>query len=377
MAQRLARGPHKLRVRGSNPRAPTTPKGEQKTKGGFTMDYILSKIKRKHVAWGVSVVLLIVLVFNVIAIVPYNHVGILLRAGVVQNETLPEGWRIKIPFVDGVEVMSNQVQSYRIAAGTEKPTTSETAETKDRQLIPTFEFEVLHQLSKNESFKVFQNYGKNYADTLIGANAVAIIKQVFSTFDAEEIVTNKETIPDMIAQRLNEITKPVGVTITRVNMKTYDFTPEYTAILEERAMLSAQLQNNEIKQNNERIAAQTAYDVAVKQSQKEAETASIKAQNDKEVALINAEADAEAKKLAVDNEVYIIKTRAEAEKTARLAAAEATRAELEAQAAGLNEMVIQKLFMDKWDGRLIPSFGNGSFSFADMTDIIKQYLPRE
>lgn len=338
---------------------------------------LMEKITKKHVIIGISIILLIVLAFNVFASVPYNHVGILLRAGVVQDETLPEGWRIKIPFVDSVEVMSNQVQSYRIATGVENPTTTETAETKDRQLIPTFEFEVLHQLSKNESFKVFQNYGKNYADTLIGANAVAIIKQVFSTFEAEEIVTNKVTIPEMIAERLNAITKPVGVTITRVNMKTYDFTPEYTAILEERAMLSAQLQNNEIKQNNERIAAQTAYDVAVKQSQKEAETASIKAKNDKEVALINAEADAAAKKLAVDNEAYIIQTRAEAEKTARIAAAEATKAELEAQAAGLNEMVIQKLFMDKWDGRLIPSFGNGGFSFADMTDVIKQYLPQE
>lgn len=332
---------------------------------------------KKWIIGGVITVLALIVLFSSIGSVPKNHVGILIRAGVVQDRELSEGWKLKIPIVDSIEAMSNEVQTLRIASGVEKATTSETAETKDRQLIPVFEFEVQYQLSKDQSFNVYKNYGRNYESYLIESNAVSIIKQVFSRYGSESIVEHKENIPLAICEELNKITEPVGIFIRRVNMKTYDFTPEYTALLEERAMLSAQLKNNEIKQNNERIAAQTAQDVAIKNAETEAEKARIKAENDKEVAMIQANSKAEADKINADNEYYVTTKKAQADKEARLAKAEATKAELEAQASGLNEMVIQKLFLEKWNGQLIPSFGSGSgmnLNFADLTDIMKSYI---
>jgi len=346
--------------------------------------------KLKKLIIGVVIgVLLAVLIINSVGTVPYNHVGILIRAGVVQNQELSEGWKIKLPFVDKIIAMSNQVQDTRVSCGVKDATTTESAETMDRQLIPIYDFEIQYQLVKENSFSVYKMYGKNYAPKLVDSNAVAVIKSVFAQYHSEEIVSNKEAIPAKILETLNAITEPIGVKIIRVNMKTYDFTPEYTALLEERAYLSAQLKNNEIKQNNERIAAQTAYDVAVKKAEQEAETARIKAENDKEVALIQAEnakevarvqaeSDAAAKKIKVDNEAYVLVTQAEADKTARLAKAEATKAELEAQASGLNEMVIQRQWIEKWNGELIPNFSGGNgFTFTNLTDVINTYLDAE
>ena len=349
---------------------------------------LAEKKTRNYIIGGVAVFLVFIVLISSFGSVPRNHVGILTRAGVVQQVELDEGWKLKIPFVDRIDSMSNEVQTTRIAAGGDKPTTKDTAETKDQQIVPEFEFEIKHQLARDKSFSVFKNYGMNYEKMLIEDNALAIIKQVFSMYNSEELVDKKLDIPTEVARRLNEITSPVGVEIIIVNMKNYDFTPEYNAILEERAMLSAQLKNNEIKQNNEKIAAQTEYDVAVKKAEKEAETARIKAENDKAVALIQAEqnketalieaqAQADAKKIAVDNEAYVITTKAEADKAARLATAEAIKAELEAQASGLNDLIIQKQFLEKWDGKLIPNFGGSGtgITFTNMTDILKQYLP--
>lgn len=341
---------------------------------------------KKLIVIAACVVLAIILVFSTVASVPRNHVGILIRAGVVQEVELSEGWHLKIPFVDKIESMSNAVNTLRIASGTTNATTKETAETKDRQLIPVFEFEVYYQLSKEQSFSVYKNYGAKYEDALIKSNALAIIKQVFSSYDSEEIVVKKAEIPDRIATLLNEVTSPVGIAIRRVNMITYDFTPEYTAILEERAMLTAQVKNNQIKQENERVAAQTSYDVAVKEAEKQAETARIKAENDKEIALmkaqqeketalIQANAKAEADKINADNEAYVVTKLAEAEKEARLAAAEATKAELEAQASGLNDLVVQKSMIEKWNGQLMPAFGSGNgFTFTDLTQLVTNML---
>jgi len=145
-------------------------------------------------------------------------------------------------------------------------------------------------------------------------------------------------------------------------------------ILEQRALLNAQLENNQLQQKNETIAAQTQYDVAVKQAEKDAETQRIAAENANAIALANANAKAETEKINADNAAYVTRTKAEAERDARLATAEAVKAELEAKASGLNDFVIQQEFIEKWDGKLIPSFGDSGIGFTNYTDIIQQYV---
>ena len=357
------------------------------------------KTIKKWVRIGIAALVLLILITNSIGTVPVNHTGVWKRLGVVQEQAVPEGIHLKIPFVDNIETISNLVQTTTILASqTDKnATTSETAETKDQQLIMSYQFEIQYQLNPSQSFVIYKNYGKNYEKMLIVSNVMPIIKQAFAKFNSEEITANKDAIAQYIQSELAAYTETFGINILRVNFVSYDFTKEYNAILEERAALKAQVLNEELRQNQERVAAQTAYDVAVKKAEQEAETARIaadnakkvalvKAEQDKEVALVKAEQDrqtqliqanakAEAAKIAVDNEAYVTTTRAEAEKTARLAAAEATKAELEAQSAGLTNLIVQRQFVEKWNGQLVPSFdGNGAFTFADLTGIYQKFL---
>lgn len=342
----------------------------------------------KYIVIVLAAILAVIIGFNCVGVVPVNHTGVWKRLGVVQESAVPEGLHAKIPFVDEIESISNQVQTSTITASqTDKSaTTTETAETKDQQLIMSYIFEVQYQLVPSQSFVIYKNYGMKYEKMLIVANVLPVIKQAFALYNSEEITTNKENIALYVKDKLNEYTTQFGINILKVNFVSYDFTAEYNAILEERAALKAEVINEELRQNKQRVAAQTEYDVAVKQAAKDAETAKIAAENAKEVALIKAEQDkqtriieanaaAEAKKINADNEAYVTITVANAERDARLAAAAATKAELEAQAAGLNELIIQRNFIEKWDGKLIPSFnGMSSFNFADMTEILKQYL---
>lgn len=342
----------------------------------------------KYLLIVLASILAVIVMFNSVGVVPVNHTGVWKRLGVVQESAVPEGLHLKFPFVDEIESISNQVQtSTVIASQTDKnATTSETAETKDQQLIMSYIFEIQYQLVPSQSFVIYKNYGMKYEKMLIVSNVLPIIKQAFAKYNSEEITTNKENIALYVKEKLNEYTTQFGINIMKVNFVSYDFTAEYNAILEERAALKAQVINEELRQNKQRVAAQTEYDVAVKQAAKDAETAKIAAENAKEVALIKAEQDkqtkiieanaaAEAQKINADNDAYVRITVANAERDARLAAAAATKAELEAQASGLNELIIQRNFIDKWDGKLIPSFnGMSSFNYADLTEILKQYL---
>lgn len=305
--------------------------------------------------------------------VPAGYTGILTTYGEVEDEALSPGFHLKLPWQRVVK-MNNRIQTLRIASGVEHATTSDTAETKDQQLIPSFEFEIQYQLNREMSHTVYSNYGENYADLLLNSNALQFIKETFALYNADEIVGAKGEIPVRIMNRLSEVTAPLGVNIIRVNMVTYDFSAEYTSILEQRAMLNAQLENNQLQQKNETIAAQTQYDVAVKQAEKDAETQRIAAENKNAIAIADANAKAEAEKINAENEAYVTRTKAEAERDARLAAAEAERAELEAKSSGLNDYVIQQEFIEKWDGKLIPTFGDTGLGFTNYTDIIQHYL---
>lgn len=323
---------------------------------------------------AVILILLVALVSSVVATVPAGYTGVLTTYGKVENESMSSGLHFKLPWQKVIR-LDNHIQTMRISAGTKNPTTTDTAETKDQQLIPTFEFEIQYQLNPEMSYVVYSNYGENYADVLLKSNVLQFIKETFALYNAEEIVTSKGEIPAKIMERLSEATSPLGVNIIRINMVTYDFAPEYTAILEQRALLSAQLENNQLQQRNETITAQTQYDVAVKQAEKDAETQRIAAENQNAIALKNAEAKAEAARIQADNDAYVTRTVAEAERDARIASAEAERAELEAKSSGLNAYVIQQEFIQKWDGKLMPNFGDMGFGFTDYTDIIKSYLP--
>lgn len=310
----------------------------------------------------------------VLTSVPSGYTGILTSYGKVEDTHLDAGIHFKLPWQKIVK-MDNHIQLMHISSGVKDATTTDTAETRDQQIIPVFDFEIQYQLNPDMSYIVYSNYGANYENVLITSNALQFIKEAFSNYDADQIVSAKAEIPQQIKERLEEATNKLGVNILRVNMVTYDFSPEYTEILEQRAMLNAQLENNKVQQQNQTIAAQTEYDVAVKAAEKEAETQRIAAENANSIAIAQAKANAEKEKIAADNEAYVTRTKAEAEKDARMSVAEAEKAELEARAAGLNDYVIQQEWIEKWNGALIPSFGSTGIGFTDFTDIIKQYLP--
>lgn len=331
------------------------------------------KLIARIVVAAIAALLVLCLVLSVFRSVPSGHTGILTTFGDVEEEAILPGLRVKLPW-QLLICMDNRIRTTRIASGVKNATTNDTAETKDQQLVPTFEFEVQHQLIQDMTYKVYSNYGSDYEERLITTNALQIIKQVFALYNATQIVTAKAEIPAKICEELNAITSPMGVEIKKVNFVTYDFSPEYTAILEQRALLDAQLVNNKLQQQNETIAAQTQYDVAVKYAEKEAETQRIAAENANNIAIANANAKAETDRINAENDAYVTRTRAEAQKDARMAAAEAEKAELEAKASGINDYVIQQEFIEKWDGKLIPSFGDVGLGFTNYTDIISKYL---
>ena len=336
-------------------------------------------MSRKVWTSSIATTMLLAIIFscmlNCYGTVPSNFTGIRTIWDVVQETPLKEGRYFKVPFSEKLILMDNRVQTIRVAAGVDGATTTQTAETKDQQELPVFDFSIQFQLLPENSIAVYKAYGADYAKPLVQLTALPFIKEVFAEYLSDEIVTNKSVIPQKIADKLNAVTEPYGIVIRRVIMNSYNFTDEYNALVEQYAMSTRQVKNNEVNLQNQRLQAQSDYDVKVKAAERDAETQRIKAEADKAAALIDAQTRAETDKIKAENDAAIMVSKAEAEKTSRIAKADATKAELEAEAAGLNDLVVQKAFIEKWDGRLMPSFGGGAnIGFTDYTEFVKDFV---
>lgn len=180
----------------------------------------IKKIGTGRVVVVCIALLLVVMLFTTMSSVPAGYTGILTTYGKIEDETIDAGLHFKFPWQRIVK-LDNRVQTLRIASGVDGATTSDTAETKDQQLIPKFEFGIQYQLNPEMSHTVYSNYGEDYAKVLLTSNGLQFIKEIFALYNAEEIVSAKGAIPEKVMQCLNEVTEPLGVNIVRVNMVTY------------------------------------------------------------------------------------------------------------------------------------------------------------
>ena len=115
-----------------------------------------------------------------------GHVGVVKRLGAVETSPLPEGFHIKIPFVDIVEEIDIRLQPARVPGS---------AASKDLQQVDTT---IVLQYSLNPSLvpKIFQQVGnREIVNTAILRPAIAeSVKAITAQFTAEELVTRRAEV---------------------------------------------------------------------------------------------------------------------------------------------------------------------------------------
>jgi regulator of protease activity HflC (stomatin/prohibitin superfamily) len=167
------------------------------------------------------VILLLVMFSGLGVVVEAGHVGILRTLGAVQPESLREGFHLKKPFLDQVELMDVRLTASHAQA---------TAASRDLQTVST---QVTTQYSMNGeiaplTYQRIGNLGKVSA-TLVEPAIQECVKSVTAKFTAEELVTKREVVKLQIQQSLvayiNNTLKEKGVenAISIANLAITDF----------------------------------------------------------------------------------------------------------------------------------------------------------
>ena len=250
-------------------------------------------------------------------VVDSGHVGVVRRLGAVQMEPYPEGFHLKVPWLDSVEQIDIRLRKAESEAG---------AASRDLQVVRT-QVAVQYSMTGPVMPLTYQQIGTRsvVSTTLIEPAIMESVKAVTAQYTAEELVTKRaeakvkiqEAIETFIDTTLEQKGVIGALRLANVAITDFDFSAEFNRAIEEKV---------------------------------QAEQDALKARNEKLRRVTQAEAAAAERTLAADAEAYQIEV-------ASKARAEAIRRE--AEALRDNPALIQLRIAEKWDGKL-PQVSGGN-----------------
>lgn len=291
---------------------------------------------RKTGCLGAIVIAAVVVVILVIASllttrVPAGYVAVQYSLnGGIKDEVLSQGWHIVSPTTKTTLYSIALEQSYLTSTSDgdskdDESFSASSSEGKALQIDLTFTY----QYKSENVIKVFNQFkgqsGKEVRDGFVKPNIISWSKEVIAKYKVADILGEKRaSINGDLTEYLSNKFASYGITISNVSLINIDVDKDTQKVISEK--IEAQQ-----KADTQAIKNQTKID---------------KAEAEKKVAITEAEAKAEEKRIKAQANADAIKIEAEAE-------AEANKKLRES----LNDTIINKMWIDKWNGKL-PTYGN-------------------
>lgn len=213
---------------------------------------------------GVIVLAMIILVAS-ITTVPTGYVGVKTRFGQVQDDVIQEGFNLKAPFIESIVKIDCRTQKYEIATE---------ASSKDLQKISNLKVVVNYNVDKNNANNLYKEVGKDYQTVLIEPAILESIKQGISQYTAEETITKRSEVADVINNLLKGKLQDKGVIVTALNITDLSFSEEFDTAVEQKQIVEqetqkAQYELEKAKVENEKKIENAKADAEVMRQQNE------------------------------------------------------------------------------------------------------------
>ena len=244
-------------------------------------------------------------------IVPTGYTGVRTTFGQVSKNIVPQGFNLKVPFVQTIELVNNKQQDTKIVAQV-------WGESSEKIPVYATEITVTFQVESGRSAWIFSNV-TNTKDLITQSLVSSAIKSAMVELPASEVTVRSKIEPlvkEELAESIDEKYGSDTISVLKVVIDQMDFEESYNNAISDKSIAMQRQAQQEIENN----------------------TAIAKAEADKKVAIANAEAEAEATRIA-----------AEAEAAANKLIAES-----------LTDEILKSKFYEKWDGKLPSVMGDNA-----------------
>lgn len=236
-------------------------------------------------------------------IVPAGNRGIVLQLGAVSG-IMGEGFHFRIPMVQKIVEFNVQVK---------KSETSAAAASKDLQTISS-KIALNYHVDPETVSRVFQQIGIDYESKVIDPAVQEAVKAITAKYTAEELITKRQQVALEIQDLLTVRLRKSDIIVDAFSIVNFEFSEEFNKAIESK---------------------QTAEQLA------------LKAQRD-------------LQRIKIEAEQKVAGAKAEAE------ALRIQKAEVTPELVRLREIEVQKVAVDKWDGKMPQVTGSGAMPFINI-----------
>ena len=182
--------------------------------------------KIKIAAAVVTIIVIIVILAESIVIVEAGHRGVVLYLGAVENRVLGEGVHFIAPFLEQVVQMEVRTQKFQAEA---------TAASNDLQEVQTV-IALNYRIDPQETNKIYQVLGVNYADRVISPTIQESVKASVAKFNAEELITKRETAKSVIANAIRNTLAANDIQTQNVFITDFKFSEAFATQIEQKVV---------------------------------------------------------------------------------------------------------------------------------------------
>ncbi len=175
-------------------------------------------------ALGIVVIAILLLGFLSIGTVGAGQRGVLLEFGAVTGKVFDEGLYFKVPFVQSVVKMDVQIRKVETAAD---------SASKDLQSVDAI-IALNYHLDPEEVATIYQSTRQRYQARIIDPAIQEAMKAASAQFNAEELITKRSEVRDLVRRLLTEKLQPRGIIVDEFNVVNFNFSTSFNDSIERK-----------------------------------------------------------------------------------------------------------------------------------------------
>ena len=183
------------------------------------------------IAIGIIMFIILVILLSSITTVGTGFVGVKTRFGKVQDTVIQEGFNFKAPFIEKI---------IKIDCKTQKCEYEIEASSKDLQKVSNIGIAVNYNVDKSKASELYREVGKDFKSVIIEPTIFESVKQGMSQYTAEELITKRSEVSNVIVELLTEKLQNKGIMITALNITDLSFSTEFDKAIEQKQVVAQQ-----------------------------------------------------------------------------------------------------------------------------------------
>src|SRR5918999_3763853 len=162
----------------------------------------------------IGIIIISIISISSVRTVDAGNRGVLVQFGnVVTSHSQEEGLHFVVPFRDNVVQMEVRTQ---------KIVESAPSASKDLQDVST-QVALNYHLNPDKAQVVYQQLGPDYANRVIVPAIQESVKQVTARFNAEELITNRETVKNQIEEQIKARLAAYNIVVDAISITDFQF----------------------------------------------------------------------------------------------------------------------------------------------------------